>query len=189
MEKKKKIGEFIANASEKAKESFDNIVMKLDQTDDGKFDKEDVAVIVANVNDSLKKNAQELKESGVEKAKQIELKLLQPIFKGTLSENNFSMPKFIRITDREKKYIESEVCQGSIGYHSDPKGVRMVNIFRDSIDRFGLMFYPDTEAEFYYVDPSDRDMYIALDMYFGYLSIISRYLDFLFRYLDMCSSI
>lgn len=45
----------------------------------------------------------------------------------------------------------------------------MLNIFRDSIDFFGLSFYPDNRSEFYYVDPSDRDRYIELDDYFNYL--------------------
>lgn len=46
-----------------------------------------------------------------------------------------------------------------------------MNIFRDSVDVFGLTFFPDNESEFYYVDPSDRDRYIALDDYFNYLKV------------------
>ena len=45
----------------------------------------------------------------------------------------------------------------------------MVNIFSDSVDPFAVSFYPDRGSEFYYVDPTDRDRYIALDEYFGYL--------------------
>lgn len=47
----------------------------------------------------------------------------------------------------------------------------MINLFRDSVDQFGLTFYPDRDCEFYYVDPSDRNKYIALDEYFSYLKI------------------
>ena len=54
---------------------------------------------------------------------------------------------------------------------SEQKGFRMVNIFQDSVDAFGLSFYPDCGSEFYYVDPSDREYYIALDDYFGYLKL------------------
>ena len=79
------------------------------------------------------------------------------------------MPKFIRVIDRDKKHAESAVCQGSIGFFSDSKGFRVMNIFKDSLNVFGLMFYPDCDCEFYYVDPSDRDQYIALNNYFGYL--------------------
>ena len=54
---------------------------------------------------------------------------------------------------------------------SDQKGLHIVNIFRDSVEAFGLSFYPDNSSEFYYVDPSDRDRYIALDEYFSYLKV------------------
>ena len=112
-----------------------------------------------------------VKERVEEKSKEIELNSLQPIFVDTLTENEFLIPKFVRVVDRDKKRAESEVCQGSIGYTSEQKGVHLVNIFRDSIDSFGLTFYPDIDSEFYYVDPSDRDRYVALDEYFGYLKI------------------
>ena len=98
-----------------------------------------------------------VKESADEKARALELKLLRPIFPDFLDSADFLMPKFIRIIDRDKKYAESEVCQGSIGYESDQKGLHIVNIFRDSIEAFGLSFYPDCDFEFYYIDPSERN--------------------------------
>ena len=47
-----------------------------------------------------------------------------------------------------------------------------MNIFQDSIDAFGLTFYPDRESEFYYIDPSDRNAYIALNDYFSHLKLV-----------------
>lgn len=119
-----------------------------------------------------------MKDSAEEKARLNELKTLQPIFATqqacalSLDDADFLMPKFIRVTDRDKKHAESEVCQGSIGYASNQKGLHFVNIFRDSIEAFGLTFYPDCDSEFYYMDPSDRDNYIALNDYFSYLKIV-----------------
>lgn len=55
---------------------------------------------------------------------------------------------------------------------ADQKGLHYVNIFKDSLDAFGLTFYPDSDREFYYMDPSDRDNYIALDEYFNYLRVV-----------------
>ena len=43
--------------------------------------------------------------------------------------NDYQMPKLIRITERDKKYSESEVCKGSIGFWSDFKEMRLMNIF------------------------------------------------------------
>ncbi len=160
------------NASDFFGKAKDAIVRTTDQNDDGKFDKEDISAIADSVSESVKSSAQALKESAEEKSRQLELKRLQPIFIETIEAAEFCMPKFIRITERDKKYSSSEVCQGAIGYYTDHKGLKVVNIFSDSIDPFALSFYPDKGSEFYYVDPTDRDRYIALDDYFGYLKIV-----------------
>lgn len=152
----------------KAKEKTVQII---DQNDDGKFDIEDVSEIANTVSEVAKKTVNAMKESANEKAKQLELKLLQPIFEETLDGTDFSMPKFIRICEKDKKHTESDVCQNSIGYFTDSKGLKVVNIFRDKLELFGITLYPDNGYEFYYVDPSDRDRYIALDEYFSYLKI------------------
>ena len=169
----KKFGKLVLNVGKNAKDflekSKDITIQVADQNADGKFDLEDVSVIAESVGNVMKKGAQTLKETTDEKARQLELKTLQPIFLETLNDTDFLMSRFIRITDRDKKHAESEVCKGSIGFLSDQKGLHIVNIFRDSIDSYGLSFYPDCDSEFYYVDPSDRDGYIALDEYFSYL--------------------
>jgi len=171
MEIKEKIVGLAAEAGKKAKGIAGQAVAAADQNDDGKFDFADVAVIAEAAGNAVKKGAQAVKENANEKAKKIELSMLQPVFSNTLDDADFLMPKFIRVTNRDKKHAESEVCQGSIGYISEQKGMRIVNLFNDSLDSFGLTFYPDSDCEFYYVDPSDRDRYIALDDYFGYLKI------------------
>lgn len=159
------------NASDFLGKAKEAIVRSTDQNDDGKFDKDDISAIAESVSESVKNSAQAFKENAEEKSRQHELKRLQPIFVETMSDADFLMPKFIRIVERDKKYAESEVCQGSIGYYSEQKGLRIINIFRDSIENYGLTFYPDNSSEFYYVDPSDRDSYITLDEYFAYLKV------------------
>lgn len=158
------ISEKVLDAKQKASgilsKTKETLTQVADQNDDGKFDREDVAKV-----------ANAIKESADEKAKQIELKKLQPIFSADIDDGDFFIHKFIRVADRDKKRAESEVCQGSIGYFTNNKGIRVLNIFRDSVDVFGLTFYPDNRSEFYYVDPSDRDRYIALDDYFSYLKV------------------
>lgn len=163
--------ELFSGAGKSAKNLFDKAIMAADQNDDGKFDFSDVSVIAETVEASIKQSAQTMRDNAKERTRLYELRTLQPIFVDSLANVDFLMPKFIRITDRDKKHAESEVCQGSIGYTSNQEGLRIVNIFRDSIESFGLMFYPDCDYEFYYVDPSERDRYIALDEYFSYLKI------------------
>lgn len=171
MNKTNKIDALVSGAEKLAKKLVDNTIQAIDQNDDGKFDLSDVSEIAEGVGSAVKKGTLALKDSAEEKARLLELKNLQPIFPTTLDEANFLMPKFIRVVERDKKHAESEVCQGSIGFTSSPKGLRLVNIFRDTVEAFGLSFYPDCYCEFYYMDPSDRDRYIALDEYFDHLKI------------------
>ncbi len=179
MEKKQKWGEIVSSVGKTAKGLVNTAIQSVDQNDDGKFDFSDVSAIAGTVGSAVKKGSQAVMDSAEEKARLLELKTLQPIFAtqqnddaASLDDADFLMPKFIRVADRDKRHAESEVCQGSIGYTSDQKGLHIVNIFKDSIDAFGLTFYPDCDSEFYYMDPSDRDNYIALDEYFSYLKIV-----------------
>lgn len=173
MEKKVKIGDFVSDAGKTAKNLFDKsrefVIQTVDQNEDGKFDITDVSAIAGAMGDAVKKGTQAIKENAEDKARKNELKTLQPLFRDSLNNTDFVMPKLVRITDRDKKHAESEVCKGSIGFVSELKEIRVVNIFKDSIEAFDLTFYPDCDCGFYYVDPSDRDYYIALNDYFGYL--------------------
>lgn len=172
----KKIGGLLADAGNAAKDVLDKAkdktILAVDQNDDGKFDMEDVSAMANAVGGAMKKGAATVKESAEENRRKLDLKTLRPIFPDTLDQTEFLLSKFIRVTDRDKKHAESDVCQGSIGYLSDKGGLRVVNIFKDSLDIFGLSFYPDMDSEFYYVNPTDRDNYIALDEYFSYLKIV-----------------
>lgn len=142
-----------------------------DQNDDEKFDMQDVSLVASKVGKSVKNGAAALKEGAEERTRALELKSLQPIFAEVLDERDFVLPKFIRVANRDKKRAESQVCKGSIGYYSDPKGLRLVNIFLDNLEMFNLVFFPDCNSEFYYVDPIDKNRYIALDDYFNYLKV------------------
>jgi len=172
----KKIGHFLSDAGSAAKEALnkakEKTVLSVDQNDDGKFDMEDVSAMADAVGGAMKKGAAAVMESAEESRRKMELRALRPIFSDTLDQAEFLMSKFIRVVDRDKKHTESEVCQGSIGFLSDNGGLRVVNLFKDSLEAFGLSFYPDVDCGFYYVNPTDRDNYIALDEYFSYLKMV-----------------
>lgn len=171
-----KFGEAVSGARKNAKDLLGkskNVAMHMaDQNDDGKLDLKDISIIAESVGNTVKKGTQAVRETAEEKARMLELKTLQPVFSNFLEDENFLMSKFIRVTERDKKHAESEVCKGSIGFVSVQKGLRIVNIFLDSVDEFGLTFYPDRESEFYYVDPSDPNSYIALNEYFSHLKLL-----------------
>lgn len=172
----KKLGSFLAGAGSTAKgfieKSKDWAVQTIDQNDDGKFDLADVSAIAESVGGAVKKGATAVKESAEENRKRMDIKSLNPVFPDTLDQTDFLMSKLIRVTERDKKYADSDVCRGSIGFISAKGGLRVVNIFKDSLDVFGLSFYPDADCEFYYVNPADHDNYISLDDYFSYLKTV-----------------
>ena len=146
-----------------------SIVKAVDQNNDGTLDMDDVYTIAETIGNAAINTANAVKANAEERNREIERKLLHPIFAEDLDSADFLISKLIRITDIDKKRAESEVCQGSIGYISTQKDLQIVNIYKDKVDLFGLSFYPDIDCELYYVDPSDRDKYIALDDYFSFL--------------------
>lgn len=83
-----------------------------------------------------------------------------------LDNPNLILPTMIRIMD---KMPEKFGGLNAIGYLSDYKDFRVLNIFRDKLDAYRLKFWPDNGSALYYVDPGDFDRYIALDDYFSYL--------------------
>lgn len=131
-----KFGKFLENAGNAAKGAFD----KAKEITIQAVDQNDVTSVVNVVGDTMKKGADAVMESAEESRKRLDLKALQPIFVDTLDQTEFLMSKLIHVTERDKKHAESDVCQGSIGYMSEKGGLHVVNIFRDSIDTFGLSF-------------------------------------------------
>lgn len=172
---KVKLGEAVKEVGKSASRLLNNtakvVVKNIDQNDDGEFNMQDMAIVAEGIGNAAKNTANSIKENIEEKNRQMEKKLLHPIFIEDLESANFSMTKLIRVTEVDKKRAESEVCIGAVGYISDLKEMQVVNLYSDKLDVFGLTLYPDAESELYYVDPNDRDRYIALDDYFNYLKV------------------
>lgn len=160
------------NASAFIDKTKETVVRAVDQNDDGTFDLKDVTAIAESIGNSAKNTAAAIKESAEARSLENERKQLQPLFVDDINGVGFSLPKFIRITDIDKKRAESEACRGSIGFKSTEKDLAIVNIFKNSVEAFGLSFFPDTDCECYYIDPTDRDHYIAINEYFKYLKIM-----------------
>lgn len=167
------------NVFGKAKKAFINAV---DQNDDGSFNMSDVALFADSMSAAAKKAASAARMSAIQGGEQFgswmdqtkrekDLKLLQPVFEEDLSSPDFGVSKMIRVAEMDKKHADSEACIGSVGFWSEHKGMKILNIYTDKADLFGLSYYPDRNSEIYYVDPFDRDRYVALDGYFNYLKV------------------
>jgi hypothetical protein len=154
----------------------------IDEHDLDEIDTEDVAEAADKVwkkvgktatavYEGVKEGSAQLSERVAQARYEADLKTLKPIFPGDVGTPDFSMSKLIRLTQMDRRRATSEACRGSIGYDSSPKDVRVVNLYTDHLDEFGITFYPDTGSEIYYVDPADRTNYIALDDYFHYMKM------------------
>ena len=173
--KKINLGEVVVGAGKNAKaflgKTKDTIIKAVDQNGDGSFDFKDVSAMADSIGNAAQNATNAMRDNAEARNREKERKTLQPIFLEDLDSTDFTLSKLIRVSDVDKKHAESEVCKGSVGFVSEQKGLRIVNIYKGAIDAFGISLYPDADSEIYYIDPSDRDKYIALDDYFGYLKI------------------
>ena len=145
MEKTKAgLGSIAAGVGKSAKDVFQKakstVVKAVDQNDDGQFDREDVSILAENISTAAKNTALTMAERAQERSKEAALRLLQPIFPADLTQTDFLLSKLIRITEPDKKHAESEVCIGSVGFVSDQKDMKVINIYRDYVGLFALTF-------------------------------------------------
>lgn len=175
MEEKKNDSVKIADSVKKAVEVYeqkkDKIINLADQNNDGRLDYKDVIIAAATIGGAAKDIAATTIKNAKEKSKISEYNQLSPIFPNDMNSPDFIMPKLIYITKVDKKHSDSELCKGSFGHISEYKNLMIANVYRDHLLSCGIQFTPDAEDEIYYVDPSDRNHYIALDKYFNYLKI------------------
>lgn len=136
------------------------VVNTMDQNGDGKLNLKDIATVTEQIVD--KRDRGRLEKEYIN---------LCPIFEETISEPEFILPKLIRVSNIDKKHAESKACENSIGYRSEHDGIQILTVYPKYVDLFGLQFYPNMESEVYFVDPCDRDQYIALDEYFKFLRL------------------
>jgi len=69
----------------------------------------------------------------------------------------------IQIVPKDKKHAESALCEGSICYISEANTIRILNVFSEFAEQFGLAFIPNADYGMYYVDPCDKKCYISLE--------------------------
>ena len=164
-----KISKMIDDVKDSINDTKSKVVKAVDDAELDKRAKE--------LSDATGDKAKELGDAALETAhdvaikmdewkRQWDLKRLKPIFSEDLNGMQYS--RLVRIVERDKKF-DIEVCRGSIGYWATCKGERWVNIFKDSVNKFGLNFYPYEDVDFYYVDPTNMNNYIVLDEYFDRL--------------------
>ena len=73
----------------------------------------DVSAIAEVIGNAAKSTVATVKNTAEEKSRELERKLLQPIFVEDLDSADFLLSKLIRVTEIDKKHATSDVCKGS----------------------------------------------------------------------------
>lgn len=157
-------GKTIADASrgisDFVNKAADDITKAVDQNGDGKLDISDIHVITDRIN-----------ATRAEAQRKADLERLKPLFREETESTEFVLPKMICVAEIDKAHAENDVCKGAIGHKTVQEDMSAITIYPVNINLFGLSFYPEAECNVFYVDPCDRDHYIALDEYFAYMKM------------------
>lgn len=110
--------------------------------------------------------AESSKETAQDMSLDLESRAYREILAADLKNPNFILPTMIRIMGEKPPKYEK---LNAIGYISEFKDFRILNIFRENLEDYGLEFYPHDGYDLYYIDSGNFSRYIALDEYFSYL--------------------
>ena len=163
-----KIKTFMSTAGQKTQELLQGVVEKAEQNGDGKVVLENAAALVSSAR-TAKRVLSGAVDLADEASRQYELKKLNPLFESELCERlSETLPGLSGLfpgRSGTRKVMRS--CAGAVGYRSVySKAQELVNIFQDSVEGLGLYLYPNLNEEFYFVDPTDPNRYLALSKYF-----------------------
>ena len=145
------------------------VVKTIDQNADNKLSKEDLNLIKEKITSKTKETSANIKATIDKKKQDNELKRLKPIFREDLEKVDFITQKLICISEPDKNFLESDVCKNAIGRYTDYKNMRIITIFKENIDLFDIELFPNNDCTVYYMDPINKNKYIALEDYFDYL--------------------
>ena len=166
---KKTIETAKSSAVDLADKAKERVVQAIDQNDNGKIDTTDLKEIFGDVCSGIKDAKDSAYKIYDEKAYEIQEKYYSPIMPKDILYPEFRLSNLIRVCEPDSKRLEHRVCKGAIGYYTEVRGGRVINIYRQDVDKFNITLIPDGSYDLYYVDPSNDSQYIALDEYFSCL--------------------
>lgn len=120
-----------------------------------------------------KKIAQDTKNQAVviadktqDTLKEIKTKKYNPLFLENYNSENFNLPNIIVIVDDAvRKGID--VCEGAIGWISNEKGVEVLNLYDEAIEKSNIEFIPAPVCDaIYCVDVNSRNKFINIENIF-----------------------
>lgn len=174
------VKQLAAKAKHAAAKAQKSVLNAVDRNGDGKINPSDFGLDREHMQEAgrkLQAGANRIGETISEAKVGLDRKILRPVFYEDLTPSvaeddlmaTAQLPRLIRIVQRDKKGQDNPVFQGAIGYWTTVKGVKLLNLYEDSVSAFGVQFLPQIEQTFYYMDSYRREVYVSLDSYFTYL--------------------
>ncbi|MBQ4054683.1 MAG: hypothetical protein IJD17_03135 [Clostridia bacterium] len=117
---------------------------------------------------TVKSNSEQLNVRMEQKRYDNDLKRYCPIYEEDLKNGDLSHSPMIRIVGEDVRRT-NKACEGAVGFYTEGKGMKVLNIYKEHTDLLSLEFHPYQEESVYYVDPCHSDFYIRIDEYFAYL--------------------
>lgn len=118
---------------------------------------------------AVQAGVQTISNNAQQQAFEERMKKYAPLFPDQYRNADFNIPNLIHIVDDAvRKGID--VCEGSIGWLSQEKGIEVLHLYDEAITFSGLQFLPAAICDsVYYVDPFNRNCYISIDSYFSHI--------------------
>ena len=114
-----------------------------------------------------KKNVENVVGKVKDKSLSRKMKKLNPIFPEQYQSEEFNLPNVIMIVDDATRR-EEKLCEGSIGYLKNDKGIEILCLYDEEIEFSKLHFVPAPVCDaVYYVDSFDRTKFIRTDCIFS----------------------
>ncbi len=123
--------------------------------------------ISKKLSDTVQEKAKDLSEKNKSELYLKKLKKYNPLFPDEFYSDAFNLPNMIVIVDDAvRKGID--VCEGSIGWLSNEKGVEILHLYDEEVEKCGIKFIPAPICDaVYYVDRFDRNRFIQIDCIFS----------------------
>ena len=132
------------NISDKAKEALSNIWQKTSDT-------------AKKVASDIHKNATAFSEKRQQAIYEQQMKKYRPLTAKEFKSKNFKIPNVIEIVDDAVRR-NIEVCEGAIGWLEDHKGVEVLHLYDEYVEKSGLSFIPSVQCDnIYCVDNFNRN--------------------------------
>jgi hypothetical protein len=153
------------NKKEKNKEAFNSFWKKTSEI--AKKTAIEVKKGAVDLSEQTREVMQEKQEQRKKAAYEKRLKKYHPISAKDFKNKKFNLPNVIEIVDDAVRR-DIDVCEGAIGWIEEHKGVEILHLYDEYMDKCGIEFIPFARCDnIYCVDLFDRNRFININRIFA----------------------